>query len=150
MLDFGPPLFPEDNLLVPEVLPPTNRDSMTPWPSKLPLDLALGAESEEQILLRHNVSQDDYVRWAMTPAFRRALAEAAKDVREQGLSFKLLCQGIAMDFLPELDSKLHDPTVGFAAKMDAFKQITELAGLKIKEEKAPQQNANLVQININI
>jgi hypothetical protein len=34
--------------------------------------------------------------------------------------------------------------------MDAFKQITELAGLKIKEEKAPQQNANLVQININI
>ncbi len=126
------------------------RDPLTPWPAKLPLELALGAEPQEAVLLRLNVSEDDFCRWALMPAFRRALAEAAKVVREEGLTFRMLCQGIAQDFLPVLDQKLHDPDVGFSAKLDAFKYVSKLGGLEPKEVKETQSTGNMVNIQINL
>ena len=129
---------------------PAPRTSPHPWPPRLPLDLALGAESQDQILDRYSISNDDFARWALTPAFRRAVAEAARDVREQGLTFKLLCQSIAQDFLQELDACMHDKTIGFANRLDAFKTISKLAGLEPKDTKEQSTGANLVQININL
>lgn len=126
------------------------REPILPWPSKLPLELALGAETPEEVLLRYNISEETYLQWATMPAFRRALAEAAKEVRENGLSFRVLCQGIAADFLPVLDQKLHAQDVKFGEKLDAFKHLTKLAGLEPKEVKDDNRSANLVQININI
>ena len=139
------PMVPEEPLT-----PPAPRTSPHPWPPRLPLDLALGAESQTQILDRYGISDDDFTRWALTPAFRRAVAEAARDVREQGLTFKLLCQSIAQDFLQELDSCMHDKTIGFANRLDAFKTISKLAGLEPKDVKDQNTGANLVQININL
>ena len=78
------------------------------------------------------------------------MAEAARDVREQGLTFKLLCQSIAQDFLQELDACMHDKTIGFANRLDAFKTISKLAGLEPKDVKDQNTGANLVQININL
>lgn len=127
------------------------RKHITPWPAKLPLDLALGAESPEQTLLRHNVKIEDYTRWTGMIAFRRALADAAKDVHEQGLTFKLQCSGIAQDFLEVIDQHLHDERTGFGAKMDAFKTITKLAGLEPKDaSKETGTGAGLVNIQINL
>ena len=140
------PMVPEEETLT----PPAPRTSPHPWPPRLPLDLALGAESQTQILDRYSISEDDFTRWALTPAFRRAVAEAARDVREQGLTFKLLCQSIAQDFLQELDACMHDKTIGFANRLDAFKTISKLAGLEPKDVKDQNTGANLVQININL
>ena len=139
------PMLPEES-----AAPPSARTSPHPWPPRLPLDLALGAESQDQILDRYSISNDDFARWALTPAFRRAVAEAARDVREQGLTFKLLCQSIAQDFLQELDACMHDKTIGFANRLDAFKTISKLAGLEPKDTKEQSTGANLVQININL
>lgn len=130
---------------------PTLREPLTPWPSRLPTEIALGADSLENILMRHDATEEDYINWAMMPAFRRALAEAAKDVRENGLTFKGLCRGIAEDFLPELDQKLHDKLVPFAQKLDALKSIVRWAGLEPKEDKnLAAQSQNLVNIQINL
>ena len=139
------PMLPEESTTL-----PSTRTSPHPWPPRLPLDLALGAESQDQILDRYSISNDDFARWALTPAFRRAVAEAARDVREQGLTFKLLCQSIAQDFLQELDACMHDKTIGFANRLDAFKTISKLAGLEPKDTKEQSTGANLVQININL
>lgn len=157
-LDFTPPLpapiaDPPATLRVfdPFNEEPTTREPVYPWPPKLPYDLALGADTEEVILLRHGVTKDDYLRWALTHPFRRALAESAKDIRDNGVTFKRICAGIAEDFLGELDEKLHDPAVGFSTKMDAFRTVTKLAGLEPKEDKsAAPQSANMVNIQINI
>ena len=67
------PMVPEEEYTL-----PAPRTSPHPWPPRLPLDLALGAESQQQILDRYSISDDDFTRWALTPAFRRAVAEAAR------------------------------------------------------------------------
>ena len=132
--------------------PPTpERKPLTPWPPSLPVEIALGADSMDNILLRNGVTEEEDVGGTLTPAFRRALAEAAKDIRENGLTFRGLCRGIAEDFLPELDQKLHDKLIPFAQKLDALKSVVKWAGLEPKEEKAvASANSNLVNIQINL
>lgn len=129
---------------------PARREPVTPWPAKLPFDLALGVEPPEQIFLRYNISPEEYQSWVKTIAFRRALAEASKTVGEQGLSFKVLCQGIAHDFLSVIDTHLHDESTGFSTRMDAFKTVTRLAGLEPKTEKTDAGDSKMVNIQINL
>lgn len=124
--------------------------TLTPWPPGLPRELAMGGESPEEIMNRCGVSEADYIKWAAMPAFRRALSDAAKEVREQGASFKILCQGIALDFLPVLDQQLHNDRVPLALKIDALKKIVEWSGLAPREEKVQQGSANMVNIQINL
>lgn len=151
MVDLDDLILPLETPASHPLTPAPGRTPPVPWPANLPLELALGADPQDQILARNGVSDDDFARWALSPAFRRALAEAARDVREQGLTFKMVCQGIASDFLQELDSCMHDPSIGFATRLDAFKTVTKLAGLEPKDQKdVGNQNANLVQININL
>ena len=151
-LDFGTPLKnafipmvcdPEDSL-------PASRQPITPWPAKLPMELALGGEPTLMTLERYGVTEDEYARWSLMPAFRRALSEAMKEMRENGVTFKRLCVSIAEDFLGELDSALHDDKIGFAQKLDAFKTITKLGGLEPVVQKEAPSMANAVQININL
>ncbi len=152
-LDFAP----AQNAFIPMVCVPDDeplytvpRQPVTPWPAKLPLELALGGEPTLNTLERYGVTEDDYAKWSLMPAFRRALSEAMKEMREQGLPFKRLCASIAEDFLGELDSKLHDPTIGFALKLDAFKTVTKLGGLEIQPVKEASNQANQVNIQINL
>ena len=158
-LDLGlggtPPSFTPDLYSFQDETPPLQlpepRNPLTPWPARLPFDLALGGEPQNDTLARHGVTEDDYVKWALMPSFRRALAAAAKEIRDDGVTFKRICASIAEDFLPELDARLHDKVVPFAQKLDAFKTVTRLAGLEPKEEKGPaNQNSNLVNIQINL
>lgn len=151
-LDLGIPMSGETSPMS-DVLPPlypVPRNPITPWPAKLPLELALGGAPVEEIFLRCGVENDEYLKWATMPAFRKALSDAAAQVRDQGASFRVLCHGIAMDFLPTLDAKLHDETIGLPVKVDILKKIVQWAGLEPKEEKVPPGQANMVNIQINM
>lgn len=139
---------PDDAELLPATLIP--RSPLIPWPSNLPRELAMGGDSTEEILMRNGLTDEDYLRFSAMPAFRRALSDAAKEVREGGASFRVLCHGIALDFLPVLDEKLHDPTVALAQKLDAFKHVVKLAGLEPKEDKGSTGGAPQVNIQINL
>lgn len=134
----------------PEDYPPAQRQPITPWPVKLPLELALGGEPTLAILERNDVTEDEYAKWSLMPAFRRALSEAMKEMREQGVSFKRMCAVIAEDYLTELDRSLHDPHIGFALKLSAFNAVTKLGGLEPQPVKEAPSMANAVQININL
>jgi len=126
------------------------RNPLTPWPIKLPTELALGGEPLETTLARNDSTIDDYARWALMPAFRKALADAAKEIRENGSTFRGLCRSIAEDWLSELDTALHNPVIQFTSKLDAFKTLTKLAGLEPKEEKVQPNAGNMVNIQINL
>jgi hypothetical protein len=89
-----------------ELLPARYNPPLIPWPVKLPIDLALGGEPTEDTLARFEISQSDYDRWVAMPAFRKALSDASKEIRENGVTFKRLCGRIAEDYLGELDTAL--------------------------------------------
>lgn len=134
----------------PEILPAVRASSLPPWPPNLPRELALGGESIEATLTRCGCTEADYFKWAAIPAFRREISDANKELAENGTSFKMLCRGIAKDFLPVLDQKLHDPCVPLALKADIFKYVTKVGGLEPKEEKGPSGGGTTVAIQINL
>ena len=129
---------------------PEEAKAMSPWPPKLPLELALGAEKEEDIILRYNIPPERYLLFKQLPAFRRDLADAQKVVREQGLTFKLKCATMAEEFLEEIYLDIFDSRVGLGTKHDIFKTVTRLAELEPKESKAVEQGLHAPTVNIQI
>jgi len=135
-----------------------NEEPITPqprhlseWPPQLPMALALEVEEQSAILDRFNITPERFELLRPLPAFRKAVAEAQRDVREQGHTFKLKCKGIAEDFLDTLYLELQNPQVGLTTKVDVFKYLTKMGGL---EPQAAAANAaptgNIVQICINL
>ena len=129
---------------------PAKLNNQTPWPAKLPFDLALGLESQDDLCLKHSVDPLDFDRWTYSEAFRRAVAVATREIKEQGITFKRLCSSIAEDFLPELDNALHSAHIAFGTKLDAFKTITKLAGLEVQSDKDKTGGSPQVNIQINL
>jgi hypothetical protein len=127
----------------------TTRRTPSEWPAQLPVAIALGLEDIHSILSRFDISEERYELLKPVPAFRKAMAEAQRDVREQGHTFKLKCKGIAEDFLDSLYLELHNPRVGLSTKVDVFKYLTRIAGLEPQAQSA-QQGGNAPQVNIQI
>lgn len=128
---------------------PVIKDPLSPWPPKLPLELALGDEDEDSILLRNNISPDQYEKFKTIPAFRRELAEAQKYIRENGLTFKIKCGRMAEEFLETLYLGFFEAKTGITTRHEIFKTITRLAELEPKPEKTQTQNQTQ-QVNIQI
>ncbi len=132
---------PSEKLLIPS--------DINPWPARFPVELAVGIQSEDELLQKYGVTADQFSLFKNSLAFRRELAEAQKLVRDGGFTFATKCATIAEDWLPELDGYLHASHIPFAQKIDAFKTMAKLGRLEPKEEKA-QQQANQVNIQINL
>lgn len=124
---------------------------LSEWSPQLPLALAMDVEDEDAILARFDLSREKYELLKPLPAFRKALAEAQKSLREQGHTFKIKCAGIAEEFLDQLYLELYDPGVGLTTKIDVVKWMTKMGGLEpapVKE--AAGSNAPQVNIQINL
>jgi hypothetical protein len=121
------------------------------WPAQLPVALALEVEDTPSILDRFGITPERFELLRPLPAFRKAVAEAQRDVREQGHTFKLKCKGIAEDFLDSLYVELQNPQVGLSTKVDVFKYLTKMGGLEPQVAAvSAQSNAPVVQIQINL
>jgi len=121
------------------------------WPAQLPVALAMDLEDESQILARFGISPERFNLLKPLPAFRKALAEAQRDLRENGHTFKLKARGIAEDYLDQLYLDLHNPTVGITTKVDVFKYLTKVGGLEpLPQKEAPIAAGNPIQIIINL
>lgn len=121
------------------------------WPAQLPVALALEVEDIPSILDRFGITPERFELLRPLPAFRKAVAEAQRDVREQGHTFKLKCKGIAEDFLDTLYHELQNPQVGLSTKVDVFKYLTKMGGLEpVAAVASTQSNMPVVQIQINL
>lgn len=131
-----------------EVLPPRG-SAMLPWPARLPMELALGAEEVDDILLRYEITPERFNTLKHMLPFRRALAEAHKQVRDEGLSFKLVCGRMASEFLEDIYVHFFDSRTGITTKHDLLKSVVRYAGLE-PEPKAKEANQGAVQVAIQI
>lgn len=129
---------------------PVSYKTLSEWPAQLPVALALQVEDVPSILDRFNITPERFELLKPLPAFRKAVAEAQRDVREQGHTFKLKCKGIAEDFLDQLYIELQNPQVGLTTKVDVFKYLTKMGGLEPQVAAAATSTAPQVNIQINI
>lgn len=156
-------LFPEDEPLL-EDLEPTGEaflplapiykepeiHPLSEWPAQLPMALALQVETVPEILDRFDITPERFELLKPLPAFRKAVSDAAREVRENGYTFKMKCRGIAEDFLDNLYQIMHDAATPISTKFEMMKYLVKMAGLEPAPVAAAQANQQAVQININL
>jgi len=146
-------LTPGEELHLPLVPPEEDnepaRSTLTPWPSRLPMELALGVEPEAEILNRYSITQDQYETLKHLPAFRRALAAEQKDVRENGLVFPSICRRMASEFLEDIYLHFFDERTTINMKHELLKSVAKYGGLEPVVDKNANQGAIQVNIQIN-
>lgn len=122
------------------------------WPAQLPMALAMDLEEEDEILARFSLTKERYELLKPLPAFRKALAEAQKDLRENGHTFKAKARVIAEDYLDHLYRDcLHKETVGISTKVDVWKYLVKVGGLEPAPAKLETSGAqSTVSIVINL
>lgn len=121
----------------------------TPWDSRLVLDLALGVDSLQDILDRYDLNHEEYNALSTTPAFRRDLAQAIKDIREDGLSFSTKARIQAETYLPILDEMVNSLETPASVRLEAIRSTVAWGRLEPKNSKGDEVK-NATQINVNI
>lgn len=129
---------------------PAYKSTISQWPAELPMALALGVDDIPAILKKYHISPERFELLKPVPAFRKALSDAMREVREHGHTFRAKAAAIAEDFLETLDGELHNPSVGLSTKVDVFKYLTKVGNLEPKPEAPTQNQANTVNIQINL
>lgn len=147
---FPPVLYYDDPQLNPATKHAPTRTSQ-PWDPRLVLDLAVGVDDLPTILTRYRLTTAEFDRLQEVNAFRRELAVAMRDVREQGVQFRQKAKVQADAYLMVLDSMVHDPATPPSTRLEAIKSVVRWGDLEPKDKDAknqPGQNSNInIQIN---
>jgi hypothetical protein len=126
----------------------TGAQSPNPWDPRLVMDLTLAIDSHEEILERYGLTDAQYNRLMEVPSFRRDLAVALRDNRENGVSYAAKARVQAESYLVHVDELVNDQTVAASTRLDAVKWITKMGRLEPKEEKSSENSG--VQVNLQI
>jgi hypothetical protein len=121
-----------------------------PWPNRLAFDIALGDDPEEA-RLHYELSEDEFLRIIHHPAFRKEVADHARDIRENGISFKSKARLFAETYLAEVDEIVGNREIGATIRLDAIKSVVKWAGLEpqaTKNAEASTQPQFNIQINL--
>lgn len=124
------------------------RRNPNPWDPRLVIDLALGIDSLEDILLRFGLSEAAYNRLTEIPSFRRELATQMRELREGGVTFGKKAAAQAESYLEKVDEIVFDNSVPASTRMDAIKWCAKMGSLEPKEAK--QEGQSGTQVNLQI
>jgi hypothetical protein len=96
----------------------------------LVFDLAIGLDSVDDILERHDLTHPEYNKLCANPTFRRELLMAKKEVSEDGVSFKRKSRMQCELYLLQMDELMNSNSVSPAVKVDIFKTLAKLGDLE--------------------
>lgn len=128
---------------------PQHRPSPNPWDPRLVMDLAIGVDGLDDILLRYGLTQEDYDALTTVPTFRRELSTTLRELRENGVTFIKKAKIQAESYLVDLDDMVQDKNVPAATRLDAIKSIVKWGGLEPKDTKTEQAQGVTVNLQIN-
>lgn len=127
---------------------------VTPWSDRLALDLALmlegSGEDVKDVLKRHEITQVDLIEYSGDPVFQTRVEAYRKDVRENGLTFKLKARAQAEELLQTSWVLIHDTSVSPAVRADLIKSTVKWAGLEPKGPEVATDGNKGVSITINL
>lgn len=124
---------------------PTN-----PWDPRLVLDLAIGVDALDEILLRYGLTEQEFSILSETMAFRRELAMAMRDARENGAPFAQKAKVQAEAYLEVLDDLVYSNATPANVRLEAIRSIVKWGRLEPpKESKDDAVNATQINVSIN-
>ena len=105
------------------------------WPHGLVIDLALGLDGQEDILLRYNMTEAQWLAISDNRAFRIDLARARKELQESGVGFKRKAAIQAEMYLKDMDNLMADGDTSPTVKHTIFRSMAQLGELEPKKDK---------------
>jgi len=144
--------FPVSTDDLPEHDPPYgyHPQSVPPWTPALVFDVALGLEGIETILSRHDLTEAAWEHINSHPLFHRQVGVQARELSENGVSFRAKAKVQAEMYLVDLDHMISSPTTDQKVKLDAIKYVTKVADLEPRADKTESNGAPQVNIQINL
>ena len=120
------------------------------WDPRLIIDLNLGLDPLEDILLRYNLTPAQLETLNNNPVFRKDLNITAREMREGGVSFARKAATQAESYLEVLDEIVNDARVPASTRLAGIKDVVKWGGLEPKDEKEKGNGGGGgVQIQIN-
>lgn len=127
---------------------------MFPYPSTLPLDVALELESpapDIQSLLDHyDLTVREFKQIKAQPTFLKQLDAMRVEIKENGLAFKLKCRVLAEDFLPDVRSMVKSADVSPAVKATLVANTVKWAGYEPSAATGQTGESNKISVVINL
>ena len=127
----------------------TGYNSTNPWDPRLILDLAIGLDDLPTILTRYELSEREFNLLSDTPLFRRDLAMAMREVRENGASFSCKARFQAESYLAVMDEMVYDLSTPANVRLETIRSAVRWGRLEPKEDKESGVGASAINIQIN-
>lgn len=118
---------------------------------KVVREIAADMRSLEDILLAHDVSEEQWSILQHEPRFRSALKSAVADWQSVGNTadrVKVKSLHFVEEALPELYSRAHDPKEPLSAKVELIKTVAKLAGIADRADTGGGGERMVVTINL--
>ena len=112
------------------------------------LDLAIAVDDITVILPRYGLTEAEFNLLSETPVFRRELAMAMREARENGLPFANKAKYQAESYLEVLDELVYSAETPASVRLEAIRSTVKWARLEV--EKGAEAGSNAPQINVNI
>jgi hypothetical protein len=123
----------------------------THWSPLFVFEIALAVDPIDEILLRHEVEEDEFAVIQQSRVFRRELTEAKKEIAEQGYGFKRKSAIQAELYLKDMDLLMQSTETAASVKVDIFKTLAKMGDLEPEKKVASKDGgAEGSQFNIQI
>ena len=113
------------------------------------LDLAIAVDDITVILPRYGLSDAEFNILSETPVFRRELAMAMREARENGLPFANKAKFQAESYLEVLDELVYSAETPASVRLEAIRSTVKWARLEQPTGAEAQGNAPQINVNIN-
>lgn len=129
--------------------------NLTKWSERLALEVALKLEGSgedlAEIVLRHNITTRDLLKFNKDRIFTDKVAQFRTEIRDKGLTFKLKARSQAEELLKTSWVLIHSSDTSAAVKADLIKSTVKWAGLEPKGDVMADSEGNGgVRITINL
>lgn len=128
---------------------PVNPARIEPYPSTLPIEIALRVAPIKDICDAYNLSKEQWAELRLDPGFQRDLSAAVEMVKKDGMSVKIKAGLQAEELLKTSWDMVQDKTgtIPPSVRADLLKFTFRVAGLV---EPPQNSNANIPALNIQI
>ena len=144
------PKLYESNAQLPDLLASPGKPNPVDFsfPSTLPLELALGDQSAQEICQSYDISFERFQELCELPAFQKAYEDAIIGLQKEGMSFKVKARLMSEELLQTAWDIIHNRYTQSNVKADLIKSLWRVAGFEPKANDV--QAVTPIQINVNL